>query len=253
MALAQRVVSLGRAARESANLKMRQPLAEAIVGLPGARDAESLARLADAVVKEELNVKSLKTVAAGSDLVDVAIHALPKQLGQKHGRRFPAIKAALAELDPLAVADAVERGQPVTVTVDGEPVEVLPDEVQVRKSPKPGLAVAEDAGYLVAVTTQLTDELRWEGWAREVSRNIQELRKKSGFEISDRIHTTVAGRTGAGPRLGALRRRHRRRHPVGELRAGRAAARGVHHGRAAGRGRGGDRGSESVTESDTGS
>ena len=197
MALAQRVVSLGRAARESANLKMRQPLAEAIVGLPGARDAESLARLADAVVKGELNVKSLKTVAAGSDLVDVAIHALPKQLGQKHGRRFPAIKAALAELDPLVVADAVERGQPVTLTVDGEPVAVLPDELQVRKSPKPGLAVAEDAGYLVAVTTQLTDELRWEGWAREISRNIQELRKKSGFEISDRIHTTVE----AGPAL----------------------------------------------------
>ena len=96
MALAQRVVSLGRAARESAYLKLRQPLAEAIVGLPGARDAESLARLADAVVKEELNVKSLKTVTAGSDLVDVAIHPLPKQLGQKHGRRFPAIKAALA-------------------------------------------------------------------------------------------------------------------------------------------------------------
>jgi isoleucyl-tRNA synthetase len=200
MALAQRVVSLGRAARESANLKMRQPLAEAIVGLPGTRDAESLARLADAVVKEELNVKSLKTVAAGSDLVDVAIHALPKQLGQKHGRRFPAIKAALAELDPLAVADAVERGRPVTVTVDGEPVEVLPDELQVRKSPKPGLAVAEDAGYLVAVTTQLTDELRWEGWAREISRNIQELRKKSGFEISDRIHTTVQ----AGPALASV-------------------------------------------------
>jgi isoleucyl-tRNA synthetase len=57
--------------------------------------------------------------------------------------------------------------------------------------------VAEDAGCLVAVTTQLTDELRWEGWAREISRNIQELRKKSGFAISDRIHTTVQ----AGPVL----------------------------------------------------
>ena len=57
--------------------------------------------------------------------------------------------------------------------------------------------MAEDAGYLVAVTTQLTDALRWEGWAREISRNIQELRKKSSFEISDRIHTTVQ----AGPAL----------------------------------------------------
>ena len=122
------------------------------------------------------------------------------------------------------MADAVERGQPVTVNVDGEPVEVLPEEIEVRKSPKPGLAVAEDAGYLVAVTTELTDELRWEGWAREVSRNIQELRKKSGFEISDRIHTTVQAGASAGAGLGALRRRHRRRHPVGELRSGRACS-----------------------------
>jgi len=191
MALAQKVVSLGRAARESANLRLRQPLAEAFVGLPGTHEAGALARLADNVVKEELNVKTLKTVAAGSDLVDVVIHPLPKQLGQKYGRKFPAIKAALQSLDPLAVAAAVESGQPVTVVIENEPIAVLPDEVQVRKNPKPGLAVAEDAGYLVAVTTQLTDELRWEGYAREISRNIQELRKKSGFEISDRIRTTV--------------------------------------------------------------
>ncbi len=191
MALAQRVVSLGRAAREGASLKLRQPLAEAIVGLPTAREAGAVLRLADAVIKEELNVKTLRTVTANSDLVDVAIHPLPKQLGQKHGRRFPAIKAALQALDPLVVAAAVEHGQPVTVTVEGEDVVVLPDEVQVRKSPKAGLAVAEDTGYLVAITTELTEMLRWEGWAREVTRNIQELRKKSGFEISDRIHTTV--------------------------------------------------------------
>jgi isoleucyl-tRNA synthetase len=195
---------LGRAARESANLKLRQPLAEAIVGLPNAREAEALMRLADEVVREELNVKALRTVAAGSDLVDVAIHPLPKQLGQKYGRKFPAIRQALLALDPLAVAAAVEAGQSVTVTVDGETIVVLPDEVQVRKSPKKGLAVAEEAGYLVAVTTELTDELRWEGWAREVSRNIQELRKKSGFEISDRIHTTVQ----SGPKLAPVWQRY---------------------------------------------
>ena len=197
MGLAQKVVGLGRAARESASLKLRQPLAEAFVGVPGQGDAEAVMRLADAVIKEELNVKVLHTVGASSDLVDVQIHPLPKQLGQKHGRKFPAIKAALLELDPLAVAHALEAGQPVAVTVDGETIEVQPDEVQVRKQPKPGLAVAEDAGHLVAVTTELTDELRWEGYAREVVRNIQDLRKKSGFEISDRIHTTVQ----AGPAL----------------------------------------------------
>jgi isoleucyl-tRNA synthetase len=97
----------------------------------------------------------------------------------------------LLAMDPLSVAAAVEAGQPVAVTVEGETVEVLPEEIEIRKSPTPGLAVAGDAGYLVAVTTELTDELRWEGYAREVSRNIQELRKKSGLEISDRIRTTV--------------------------------------------------------------
>jgi len=191
MALAQRVVSLGRAARDAAALKMRQPLAEAIVGVPSVREADAILGLADAVVKEELNVKSLRTVTASSDLVNVSIHPLPKQLGSKYGRRFPAIRQSLLALDPLTVAAAVEAGQVVPVTVDGETLTVLPEEVEVRKSPKPGLAVAEEAGYLVAVTTDLTDELRWEGWAREVSRNIQELRKKSGLEISDRIHTTV--------------------------------------------------------------
>lgn len=190
MALAQRVVSLGRAARESAGVKLRQPLAEAIVGLPNPRDADALNRLA-AEVKEELNVKSLHTVAASSDLVEVMIHPLPMQLGRKYGRRFPAIRQALLALDPLTVAGAVEAGQPVTVHVEGEAIAVLPEEVEVRKSPRSGLAVAEEAGYLVAVTTELTDELRWEGYAREISRNIQQLRKDSGLEITDRIHTTI--------------------------------------------------------------
>jgi isoleucyl-tRNA synthetase len=190
MALAQRIVSLGRAARETAGLRLRQPLAEAIVGLPSPRERDALERLAPEVT-EELNVKALRTVTASSDLVEVIVHPLPKQLGSKYGRRFPPIKQALLAMDPLAVAAAVETGRPITVKVEGETVEVLPDEIEIRKSPKPGLVVAEEAGYLVAVTTELTDELRWEGYAREVSRNIQELRKKSGLEISDRIHTTV--------------------------------------------------------------
>jgi isoleucyl-tRNA synthetase len=190
MALAQRVVRLGRAAREGAALKLRQPLAEAVVGLTSVREAEALARLS-AEVKEELNVKALKTVTSGSDLVDVLIHPLPMQLGRKYGKRFPLIKEALAALDPMVVAARVEASQPVPVIVDGEEIQVLPEEIEVRKSPKPGLAVAEEAGYLVAVRTDLTDELRWEGYAREISRNIQELRKKSGLEISDRIRTTV--------------------------------------------------------------
>jgi isoleucyl-tRNA synthetase len=192
MALAQRVVGLGRAARDTAGLKLRQPLSEAIVGLPGTGEAQALESLHDEIM-EELNVKALRTVKASSDLVDVVVHPLPAQLGRKYGRRFPAIKAALQALDPLTVAHAVEGGQAVSVSVDGETLAILPEEIEIRKSPKPGLAVAEEAGYLVAINTEITDELRWEGYAREVARNIQVLRKESGLEISDRISTTVQG------------------------------------------------------------
>jgi isoleucyl-tRNA synthetase len=198
MALAQRVVSLGRAARESASLRLRQPLAEAICGLPSVREAEGLARLRAEVI-DELNVKSLRTVTASSDLVEVAIHPLPKQLGSKYGKRFPGIRQALLAMDPRVVAAEIEAGRSVAVESGGEVIQVLPEEVEVRKSPKPGLAVAEDAGYLVAVTTELSDELRWEGYAREISRNIQELRKRSGFEISDRITTTVTSHPNLEP------------------------------------------------------
>jgi isoleucyl-tRNA synthetase len=190
MSLAQRIVSLGRAAREGAGLKLRQPLSEAVVGLPGSGEARGLATL-EQEIEEELNVKALRVVSASSDLVDVVVHPLPAQLGRKYGRRLPAIRSALLAMDPLEVARMVEAGQPVHVTVAGEGLQILPDEVEIRKTPKPGLAVAEEAGYLVAINTQLTDELRWEGYAREVARNIQVLRKDSGLQISDRIHTTV--------------------------------------------------------------
>ena len=152
-------------------------------------------------IKEELNVKAMQDR-----------HRIQRPGGGGRSIRCPsswaastaaasrAIRQALLALDPLAVAARRRsRASRSTVAVDGETIAVLPDEIEVRKSPKPGLAVAEEAGYLVAVTTELTDELRWEGWAREVSRNIQELRKKSGLEISDRIRTTVQAAEALAP------------------------------------------------------
>ena len=227
MALAQKVVSLGRAARESASLKLRQPLAEAFVGVPGQGDAVAVMRLADEVIKEELNVKTLHTVGASSDLVDVQIHPLPKQLGQKHGRRFPAIKAALLQLDPLAAAHALEAGQPVAVEVDGETIQVQPDEVQVRKQPKPGLAVAEDAGCLVAVTTELTDALRWEGYPRGRAQHPGPAQKVGLRDQRPDSHDRAGGAC-ARSGVEAFWRGDRRGHPVGELRHGPARGRCVH-------------------------
>ena len=112
-----------------------------------------------------------------------------KLLGPRFGAAFPAVRAALAAADPAQVARQVGAGQNVPLMVDGEMVELAPDEVLVQTSPVEGLAVAEDKGISVAVDAVLTPELRSEGLARELVRRIQEMRKKAGFNIDDRIRT----------------------------------------------------------------
>ena len=197
MALVQKVTSLGHAARQNANLKVRQPLAEVIVGLREGGERAGLERL-QALVLDELNVKALAFSQAGSDLVDVEVFPFPKQLGQKYGAGYPKIRAAMSKLDQAELAARFQAGETVEVIGDdGASYAVAPEDVEVRTSPRVGYSVAEDGGYLVAVTTDLTPELEQEGLARELVRRIQQLRKDAELDISDRIVTYVAD-TGAG-------------------------------------------------------
>ncbi len=187
MDLAREVVSLGHAARNSAGIKVRQPLARALVHLDpsvGTLDEELWA-----VVEDELNVKEVVQVADAGDLVTYQVMPNNALLGPRFGARFPAVRAALAAQDPMAVARRVQAGLPVHLTVDGEEVELAPEEVLVQEKPKEGLAVASERGVTVAVDVVLTPELRAEGLAREVVRRIQNLRKDAGFELDDRIVT----------------------------------------------------------------
>jgi isoleucyl-tRNA synthetase len=96
------------------------------------------------------------------------------------------------ELSPTETARALLAGKAVTVQLAAEAVEVMPDEVEVRLTAKEGFAVVEESGLVAALMTELTPELLREGLAREVVRRVQDLRKSSGFEISDRIHIAYA-------------------------------------------------------------
>jgi isoleucyl-tRNA synthetase len=107
---------------------------------------------------------------------------LPK-IGKKHGAAIPAIMAAARE-------NAVEYGADGSVTLGG--VTLAPDEVEILATPRPGTAVAHDEGLVVVIDTQLTDDLRAEGDARELQRAIQDLRKDAGLELDDRIDLWVA-------------------------------------------------------------
>ena len=187
MDLAQKVTTLGRAARENASLKVRQPLRQVVVRTRSPEEKAGLERMAETLLVE-LNVKELAFADAAGELVDVTVHPLPKQLGQKFGRGFPVIRQALAGMDQSDLATRFGAGEMVTLEVDGTSYEVAPEDVEVRSAPRAGFSVAEDGGYLVAVTTDLTPELVLEGQAREVVRRAQQLRKDAGLDISDRIH-----------------------------------------------------------------
>jgi len=201
--LAMRVVSLGHAARNQAGIKVRQPLSRALVVPRHPAEAEALERLADQIA-DELNVKQVSFLSDVRQVAEYQISTVPSLLGKKYGSRFPQIRAAVSALDGWAVAQAVTAGRVVEIEVGGEKLSLLPEELSVRVSPRPGFALAEEAGYLVAVDTTLTEELRQEGLAREIVRRIQTQRKEAGFRIEDHIQTYYQ----AGPTLASVFQTH---------------------------------------------
>ena len=191
MAMVQRVTSLGHSARQSANLKVRQPLAQVVVRTRTADEEGALRRLQQFVL-DELNVKEMLFTHASGDLVDVSVFPYPKQLGQKYGKGYPKIRQAMTGLDQMEMATRLQAGESVEVVAEGMTYVVAPEDVEVRVTPRAGYSVAESGGYLVAVTTELSNALIQEGYARELVRRIQQLRKDANLNISDRIVTYVA-------------------------------------------------------------
>ncbi|MQC24519.1 MAG: isoleucine--tRNA ligase [Chloroflexi bacterium] len=185
MQIVQRLVSLGHSARQRSKLKVRQPLPEAAFWA-GADAAGVIARHG-ALLADELNVKQVRLLNSDLEAVAYELHALPRELGQKYGSRLPAVRTALAAMDAATAARTLLSGQSLALQVDGIALELLPAEVEVRLQARSGFAVAAEGGLVAALVTDLTPELVREGLAREVVRRVQELRKSSGFQISDRI------------------------------------------------------------------
>jgi isoleucyl-tRNA synthetase len=166
-------------------IKVRQPLARALVGAPGFAGLPGELR---AQVAEELNVRVIEPLeAVGDRLVDYTVKPNFRALGRRFGSGTQAVAAAIGAADPAAVAAALRSGQGVPVQVDGAAVELGPDDVIVTQTPRSGWAVAADGGETVALKVAITPELRREGLARDVIRLVQEARKNDGLAVSDRI------------------------------------------------------------------
>jgi isoleucyl-tRNA synthetase len=192
MRLVERLVSLGRAARESAGIRVRQPLAVAQFVTREAAESEAVTRLAD-LVKSELNVKQVQVLASAGDVVQYRLNPLPRLLGKKLGKDFPRVQAALREGqqdDVRRWATTLLGGKSISLELDGQAFEVTPEEVEVQQQAAAGFAVAEEGGYLAALDTTLTDDLVMEGLAREVVRRVQTMRKDADFNIDDTITVT---------------------------------------------------------------
>ena len=185
MKLARRLVELGRAARAEARVKTRQPLRRALVA------TSAHERLSDELrreVAEELNIGTVEPLSgAGADLVDHTAKGNFRALGKRFAKDTPRVAAAIASTDAEALAAALAADGRATVELDGDQLEVLPDEVIVSERPREGWSVVNEQGETVALDLEITPELRRAGLAREIIRMIQEARKVAGFQVSDRI------------------------------------------------------------------
>ncbi|MDQ6935758.1 MAG: DUF5915 domain-containing protein, partial [Actinomycetota bacterium] len=188
VSLARRLVELGRSARAEAKVRTRQPLRRALVATAA---YEALPPELRAQVSEELNIGGLEPLSgAGSDLVEHSAKGNFRALGKRFGRDTPRVAAAIVAADARTLAAALAADGSAVVLLDGVKVEVGAEEVIVSERPRAGWSVVNEHGETVALDLQLTLELTRAGLAREVIRMVQEARKASGFEVTDRIELT---------------------------------------------------------------
>jgi isoleucyl-tRNA synthetase len=202
MALVLRLVSLGHAARNKANKKVRQPLSEAAFSVGNVDEKRGVLDYSD-LIADELNVKKVRLLDSSTEAISHVVKPLPKQLGQKYGNKFPAIQKAVLGMNSEAAARTLMTGQPLRVAVDGQDYDLLPDEVEVKAMAKEGFAVAEEGPYVAALVTDLTPDLVNEGLAREFVRRVQDLRKQAGLNVADRIKLYVHASPGLSQAIAA--------------------------------------------------
>ena len=187
-----RIVKAGRSLRNKSNIKIRQPLGELVIRPDASMNADSLTQY-QYHIKEELNIKKLTFISDDSELAQYQLKVDFKKLGPKYGKDVPHIQNALVALEAKNVVKKIQAKLNVEVVVSGNTISLEPDEIVVETKAKENFVVAENDGALLGLNTLLTEELLSEGMARDLIRQIQELRKEADFEMNDRIHLFYEG------------------------------------------------------------
>jgi isoleucyl-tRNA synthetase len=203
MAIARETVRLGLGARGQAKIKVRQPLAEAVVVASG-REREAIERLAD-IVREELNVRRVRFVAGAEELGEYEVKANYRSLGPRFGKDMPHVAEAIAGLDPARVAAMVRGDGELGIALNGHDHTLAAEDVILTMRPPEGYSVEREGAHAVALDLTLDEDLVREGRAREIVHAVQNARKNAGLAVEDRIALSLAG----DPALLAAARTHR--------------------------------------------
>lgn len=191
MELTMTAVSSGRFLRTANNLKVRQPLAKAVLASPDAASRKMLEETAW-IVAEELNVKSVEFSDDEEALVRRSAKANFKVLGSRLGKNMKEAAAKIQALTGREIGDVLAGKPYKLVLADGTEAEITAEDLVVQREEKPGLVAASENGITIALATELTPELEGEGFARELVSKIQNLRKEKGFDVTDRIRVVCS-------------------------------------------------------------
>ena len=187
MDLAYTIVKLGRSARNSVNIKNRQPLSKMLISV------KNLPEYYSDIVKEELNVKDVVLGADMKNYVDFEIKPNLPVLGKEYGRLIPQIKQKIAEFNQMELATKVEAGDIEYIEIGEVQIPLSKDNLLVTMQGKDGFAFSGTGEIGVVIETEITPELREEGYLREILSKVQNMRKDSGFEVMDNINLYVGG------------------------------------------------------------
>jgi len=198
------LATLGRAAREEAGVKVRQPLGRLVCVVPlpgvggrsGASRAEAMLEELSPLLAAELNIKNIEFISSADDLVTLEARPNFRSLGKKFGKKTPLASEAVQALSGEALRE-FEAGKPLYVSVENESRELSAEDLTIVRRASGELVVKEESGYFAALDPVVSRELRLEGFARELVSRIQKLRKELGFAVSDRITLFV----GAGAEI----------------------------------------------------
>ncbi len=182
------IVTMGRAARNTAAIKNRQPLSRLLVVAP-----VQLPEAYNALVADELNVKQLEYLKDAAALLDYKFKPQLRTLGRRFGKQIGQVGTLLAGLDGRQAMSELKSTGRLTLQLDGQPAEIEEADLLIETVQPEGLATESDRDFTVALDTRLTPELVEEGFVREVVSKVQTMRKESGFDVMDRIVLRLTG------------------------------------------------------------